>query len=83
MRSDFARLLEAIDFAAKKHRNQRRKDHDASPYINHPLGLAALLAKEGSVDDVEVLQATVGNQEVIGPWRGEAQVCAGQQPVAI
>ena len=59
MRSDLARLLEAIDFAAEKHRNQRRKDDDASPYINHPLGLAALLAAEGGVDDVEVLQAAV------------------------
>jgi len=59
MRSELARLLEAIDFAAEKHRNQRRKDHEASPYINHPLGLAALLAKVGGVNDVEVLQAAV------------------------
>ena len=30
------RLLQAIAFAADKHRDQRRKDATASPYINHP-----------------------------------------------
>lgn len=29
-------ILDAASFAATKHRTQRRKDHEASPYINHP-----------------------------------------------
>lgn len=33
-------LLPAIAFAADKHRDQRRKDAAASPYINHPIALA-------------------------------------------
>ena len=37
-------LLIVIEFAAHKHRNQRRKDAEASPYINHPIALARLLA---------------------------------------
>ena len=32
--SDSARLLAAASFAAKKHRDQRRKGADATPYIN-------------------------------------------------
>ena len=36
-------------FAAERHRNQRRKDLDASPYINHPIALAQLLADVGSL----------------------------------
>jgi len=32
-------LLSAIAFAADKHRNQRRIDAAASPYINHPIAL--------------------------------------------
>ena len=32
-----ALLLRAASFAAHKHRDQRRKDARASPYINHPL----------------------------------------------
>jgi GTP diphosphokinase / guanosine-3',5'-bis(diphosphate) 3'-diphosphatase len=59
MHSELARLLEAISFAAERHRNQRRKDHEASPYINHPIALATVLANEGGVADLEVLQAAV------------------------
>lgn len=32
------KLMECVNFAAVKHRNQRRKDSDATPYINHPIG---------------------------------------------
>jgi guanosine-3',5'-bis(diphosphate) 3'-pyrophosphohydrolase len=59
MEQRYAELLTAISFAAAKHRNQRRKDADATPYINHPLQLATLLATEGGVDDVETLMAAV------------------------
>lgn len=57
--SDLSRLLQAIHFAAEKHRNQRRKDKDASPYINHPIALAMLLVTAGGIDDVTVLQAAI------------------------
>ncbi|MGQ0658601.1 MAG: HD domain-containing protein [Chromatiales bacterium] len=50
-----ALLLRAVAFAADKHRNQHRKDAAASPYINHPIALARVLALEGGVDDVNVL----------------------------
>jgi len=33
-------ILRAVAFAAHKHRDQRRKDKEASPYINHPIELA-------------------------------------------
>ena len=54
-----ATLLQAMAFAADKHRNQRRKDAEASPYINHPIALANVLANEGGVQDVSVLCAAV------------------------
>lgn len=38
MGSEVARLLEAVDFAARKHKDQRRKDPEGTPYINHPIG---------------------------------------------
>ena len=53
-----ALLLEAVAFAADKHRNQRRKDAEASPYINHPIALASLLKREG-VGDLAVLCAAL------------------------
>src|SRR6185295_13173069 len=51
-------ILEALEFASLKHRDQRRKDADASPYINHPIALANTLAGEGVMDDV-VLAAAI------------------------
>ncbi|KVR67588.1 phosphohydrolase [Burkholderia vietnamiensis] len=53
------KLVAAIAFAADKHRNQRRKDEDASPYINHPIALADVLANEAGIDDERVLVAAV------------------------
>lgn len=32
-------VIKCASFAAEKHRNQRRKDVEQTPYINHPLGL--------------------------------------------
>jgi guanosine-3',5'-bis(diphosphate) 3'-pyrophosphohydrolase len=52
-------LIKAVAFAADKHRDQRRKGADASPYINHPIALAHVLAFEGGVDDPIVLCAAV------------------------
>ena len=54
-----AMLIGALNFAADKHRNQRRKDKEASPYINHPIMLAKILAVEGGVEDGLVLSAAV------------------------
>ena len=52
-------LVKAIAFAADKHRNQRRKDKDSSPYINHPIALAEVLANEAGIDDQNVLIAAI------------------------
>ena len=52
-------VLKAAAFAAEKHKNQRRKDAEASPYINHPIALANVLAVEGGVVDPDVLCAAL------------------------
>ena len=54
-----ALVLKAIEFAARKHRDQRRKDRRASPYINHPIELANVLWFEGGVTDPGVLAAAL------------------------
>ena len=58
-RADTANLLKAIEFASRKHSTQRRKDEDASPYINHPITVAHLLADTGGVTDLVTLMAAV------------------------
>lgn len=57
--SDPGKLIAAAAFAAHKHSSQRRKDATASPYINHPLALANVLANEGGVEDVVTLCAAL------------------------
>ena len=52
-------FIAAAAFAAYKHRDQRRKDAKASPYINHPIALANVLANEAAVSDVIVLMAAL------------------------
>jgi GTP diphosphokinase / guanosine-3',5'-bis(diphosphate) 3'-diphosphatase len=67
-------LVRAIAFAAEKHRNQRRKDKDASPYINHPIALVDVLANEGGIDDVTVLAAAVLHDTVEDTETTEAEL---------
>lgn len=38
-------LSKAIKFASVKHKDQRRKDSNATPYINHPIDVMNLLAQ--------------------------------------
>lgn len=52
-------VIEAAAFAADRHRDQRRKDVVASPYINRPLTLARILAVEAGVTDPVVLAAAL------------------------
>lgn len=59
MSGRYVELLDAIAFAAERHRDQRRKDAEASPYINHPLQLAHVLASEGGVSDLKTLISAV------------------------
>jgi guanosine-3',5'-bis(diphosphate) 3'-pyrophosphohydrolase len=59
MKNDLAKFIEAASFAAKRHRNQKRKGADGEPYINHPLEAANLLANVGKVEDYDVLIAAL------------------------
>nr|CAB3252155.1 guanosine-3',5'-bis(diphosphate) 3'-pyrophosphohydrolase MESH1-like [Phallusia mammillata] len=56
---DLQLLVSTANFAAIKHKDQRRKDPDQTPYINHPIGVAEILSKEGNVSDIEVLQGAL------------------------
>lgn len=51
--------MHAIKFAADKHRDQRRKGVDASPYINHPIEVAELISRVGGVEELAVLMAAI------------------------
>lgn len=52
-------ILAALQFAAQKHSRQRRKDSEATPYINHPIAVAEVLATIGRVTDLVTLQTAI------------------------
>jgi guanosine-3',5'-bis(diphosphate) 3'-pyrophosphohydrolase len=52
-------ILKAARFAAHKHRNQRRKDEEKTPYINHPISVAKIISEIGKIEAPEVLAAAL------------------------
>jgi guanosine-3',5'-bis(diphosphate) 3'-pyrophosphohydrolase len=85
MTGGFGLLLKALAFAAHKHRDQRRKDPEASPYINHPIALADVLVNEGGVTDIEVLCAALLHDTVedTATTAGELRAVFGERIAAI
>ena len=56
---DIALVLRAAEFAADKHRDQRRKGKLKRPYINHCIEVASILANVGRIVDDNVLVAAL------------------------
>ena len=52
-------VARALDFAARKHRNQRRKGATQEPYINHPAEVARLVAEATGGRPLAVLLAAL------------------------
>ena len=67
-------IFEALQYAAHKHRDQRRKDPDASPYINHPIALANILWVSGGIDDPNVICAALLHDTVEDTETTEAEL---------
>ncbi|VDN28849.1 unnamed protein product [Gongylonema pulchrum] len=59
MSSDIQTVIKACSFAAERHRKQRRKDAEQTPYINHPIGVANILINEAGVTDSAVIAAAL------------------------
>lgn len=56
---DFSTFLAALKFCAEKHRNQRRKDAEKKPYINHLVDVVEILWRIGRVRETAVLVAAL------------------------
>jgi guanosine-3',5'-bis(diphosphate) 3'-pyrophosphohydrolase len=52
-------LLKALAFAADKHRFQKRKDVEGTPYINHPIHVALTLMEVGEESNDDLLIAAI------------------------
>ena len=79
-----SRILRAASFAAERHRDQRRKGKEASPYINHPLALASLLAGCGERDPALLMAALLHDTvEDTATTCGELERAFGAEVAAI
>lgn len=83
--NDSTLILKAAAFAARKHRDQRRKDAESSPYINHPLELARVLAEVGGVTDVATLCAALLHDTIEDTATSEQELaqCFGPEIAAL
>lgn len=57
--SDSALIIRALEFAAERHRKQFRKGLNRTPFINHPIQVANLLANEADETDPGLLAAAI------------------------
>ena len=56
---DFEKFLEALKFSAARHSAQKRKNKEASPYINHPIEVTEILWQVGKVRHMPTLLAAL------------------------
>lgn len=57
--NDISLIFKALEFAALRHRGQLRKGEDRTPYINHPIQVAGLLANYAGETDPVLLSAAI------------------------
>uniref|UniRef100_A0A1I8ESJ4 guanosine-3',5'-bis(diphosphate) 3'-diphosphatase n=1 Tax=Wuchereria bancrofti TaxID=6293 RepID=A0A1I8ESJ4_WUCBA len=57
--NDISLIIKAADLAARRHRQQRRKDAMQTPYVNHPIGVAYILTNEGQITDMATIIAAI------------------------
>jgi guanosine-3',5'-bis(diphosphate) 3'-pyrophosphohydrolase len=57
--TDTTLVLRALDFAARRHADQRRKGGEGAPYINHPIRVAYYLARLADVRDDTLIAAAL------------------------
>src|ERR1041384_5355624 len=71
---DISLLIKAVKFSAEKHKTQRRKGAEGSPYINHPIDVAEMLWNAGSVRDIQVIVAAILHDTVEDPRTTPAEI---------
>lgn len=52
-------FMRTLQFAALKHRDQRRMDTHKTPYVNHPINVCTILSVEAGIQDDAVLMAAL------------------------
>ncbi|MBU6474526.1 MAG: bifunctional (p)ppGpp synthetase/guanosine-3',5'-bis(diphosphate) 3'-pyrophosphohydrolase [Alphaproteobacteria bacterium] len=81
--SDLASLTKALNFAAQKHVDQRRKGKSAEPYINHIIEVANLLAENNAPFAAVMAGALHDTIEDTGTTHAELKCAFGENVAEI
>lgn len=83
-RMDAGVLLRALELAAERHRHQRRKDSEKSPYINHPIQVVTILWESGVRDEIALIAAVLHDTiEDTATTRDEIAAAFGEAVAAV
>jgi guanosine-3',5'-bis(diphosphate) 3'-pyrophosphohydrolase len=52
---EYSLIFKALNFSAYKHQHQRRKNEEATPYINHLITVGHILTDIGGIHDIPTL----------------------------
>jgi len=74
--ADFSLVFKALAFSAGRHRDQRRKGGEASPYINHLIDVAERLWVTGGVRDIPTIAAAILHDTVEDTETTEEEIAA-------
>lgn len=56
---DLDKIIRALEFSASKHRDQRRKEREKIPYINHLIEVLSILWRIGHIRYIPILVAAI------------------------
>lgn len=68
-------FIDALQFVATKHRHQRRKDAQQSPYVNHLVDVVDLLWHQGGIRDEPILLAGLLHDTLEDTDASPAEIC--------
>lgn len=71
-----ALLIQALDFSARHHADQRRKGRENVPYINHPIRVAYYLATVAEIEDPQLIAAAILHDTVEDTSAGADEIRA-------
>lgn len=81
----FSQFLAALQFAADRHRDQRRKGPDHQPYVNHLIDVVELLWRVGQVRDPVILIAALLHDSIEDTSATPAEIAGlfGEEVLAV
>ncbi|MDY6868900.1 MAG: HD domain-containing protein [Chloroflexota bacterium] len=82
---NLVKIFEAINYAARKHHGQVRKDHRGSPYVTHPIAVANAIWGVGNISDEFTLICAILHDTIEDTDTKESEIkeCFGEDVLSV